>query len=660
MKRPTTLRSGMHSFRRRGTSLIELLVVIVVLLIGILGVVQTFPQGFGILQTTRAYTIMTELARSQSDALKGRAEQLPEMILPTSYSFLGSSIVNITVDASRRPGDLYPVADGINANGSLIVGGDSMGYWPYVTGANLLRRIVSEGGPVPSPRSVGGFFGGLMVLQFAPIVYNDDPAYRILLQVYGNDMVRRWGDPGFASARDWQYYVEDAGQSFGQIHLPTHPSKTREYRLQMTAWVSVSGNSQPREIVDAIITVPPGPQGYTSFLLSSFVVLGAGESYIGAEFGSIRVARLFDRLPVGDAFTLDPYEYKLLDANLGVLLFNPVGYDYEVRFGNRREPLKARVNYDVFDWRVIRDEFRIPNTTPYQVKLKLGGLKTAGDYQADDTRYPGLNVPVPSINGSPQNVDVVLLDVETGGVFLFDPAKPRDPSPPAGTVNDYLALDPALCSYAVDMSRGFVSLIDYDRSTPGLQLRLMLPGAVSPVTVNAEGRLVRALYQATGEWAVQVQKAPATFRQTYGGPNVAEYYVGGSNSTLGGQVTRIYFPVMDTGKNVTIGEVWYRDSGGTLRALHDENFRIQDTPADPIGPYVDITSVDPSAVGFDWTNGYAVRNVQGASVEVRVLWNPSAFNLRGNSAQVYEKFILWTRTWRQAKVETFLQRGVEQ
>lgn len=285
----------------------------------------------------------------------------------------------------------------------------------------------------------------------------------------------------------------------------------------MTAWVSVSGNSQPREIVDAIITVPPGPQGYTSFLLSSFVVLGAGESYIGAEFGSIRVARLFDRLPVGDAFTLDPYEYKLLDANLGVLLFNPVGYDYEVRFGNRREPLKARVNYDVFDWRVIRDEFRIPNTTPYQVKLKLGGLKTAGDYQADDTRYPGLNVPVPSINGSPQNVDVVLLDVETGGVFLFDPAKPRDPSPPVGTVNDYLALDPALCSYAVDMSRGFVSLIDYDRSTPGLQLRLMLPGAVSPVTVNAEGRLVRALYQATGEWAVQVQKAPATFRQTYGG-----------------------------------------------------------------------------------------------------------------------------------------------
>lgn len=140
---------------------------------------------------------------------------------------------------------------------------------------------------------------------------------------------------------------------------------------------------------------------------------------------------------------------------------------------------------------------------------------------------------------------------------------------------------------------------------------------------------------------------------------MAEYYVGGSNSTLGGQVTRVYFPVMDTGKNVTIGEVWYRDSGGTLRALHDENFRIQDTPADPIGPYVDITSVDPSAVGFDWTNGYAVRNVQGRRSKFGC-FGTLGVQPPGNSAQVYEKFILWTRTWRQAKVETFLQRGVEQ
>ncbi len=649
-----TTMMGRH--RAAGTSLIELLVVIVILLIGILGVIQIFPGGLGILRTTRNNSIATELARSQSDELKGRASQLPEMILGTTYDTANGTVVNIA-ETQAGINDLLPAMDGMTSAGLLTLGGNDLGLWDYLTGANMMRRVVGEGGPVPAPRRFpgpSGFeYGGLLVLQFSPIVY--DPAYPILLLVYGNDMSRREGSPGFAPSRPWQFFLEDVDTPAATIHVPRDTVKPRSYRLSFTAWIDNGGTTEPREIVDTIVTVPANASGgYEPVLLSAYA--GPGP-FLGAEFNSVRLARLFDQVANSAAFTSDPYECVLLDSRLGVLLFNPRGYNYlEPRQGNRRIPLTARVNYDVYDWRIIRDEFRIPGDAPYQTQLKLGGLKVKGSQRPDGQTYQGLNVLVADGAGGTQDIDLILHDVETGGVFLHDPTNPANPSPPPTTFNDYLSVDPARSSYAVDKSTGFIRFLDFDPGTPGMQLRIIYPGTAAPQTINADGRVVRALYEANGEWAVQVMKAPSTLRQVFSSPQRANFYVGGT-SPLGGLPTRIYFPPMDAGKNVTIGEIWYTDGGGSRQVLRDQNFVIQATPFDPIGPYVEIRNLDPTAVGFEFSNGYAVRYVRGASVRVRVLWNAATFDLFGGNADRLDRFERWSRNWRRVSVDTFLQRG---
>ena len=55
--------------------------------------------------------------------------------------------------------------------------------------------------------------------------------------------------------------------------------------------------------------------------------------------------------------------------------------------------------------------------------------------------------------------------------------------------------------------------------------------------------------------------------------------------------------------------------------------------------------------------GYAVRRVKGASVAVRVLWNPSFWSLGSDPAENNLKFERWSQDWRRTVVETFLQRG---
>ncbi|MFQ3586136.1 MAG: hypothetical protein SNJ76_00540 [Fimbriimonadaceae bacterium] len=650
-----------RSRRNQGTSLVELLVVIVVLLVGILGVVQVFPGGFSALRTTRSNSVATELARSQIEAVKSRPDQVPEMVLPVQYIF--GSPTTVVADLGRRQDDLSLAGVGISAAGDVLdAGGNALAPWPFLSGANLYRRIVGEGGPVPAPRAVGSAFAGIMLLQFGPIVFN--PNLDSLFQVYGNDLVKREGLPGGWRTFDYEVYLEDVGEPDAVIALPRDANRVRQYRLAMTCWISDGGQVFRRDIVDTTITVAPDPAGgFAQFPLASFAGLTGGESFVGAEWDTIRVARLFLRLdPDTDAFSADPYEYMLLDSRLGILAFNPAGYNFqEPRPRGRRIPLVARVNYDVFDWRIIRDEFRIPGNAPFQQKLLLNSLKVRGNQDVDRSTYQGIEVPLPDGNGGTLFSDVILVDVETGGVFLHDPTNPGNPSGPASTLNDYLNVDPTRSSFAVDKSIGMMRFLDFDQNPAnGLQMRLFLPGATTPITVDASGRAVRALYRARGEWAVQVLKAPARFTQTFNAPNVGQYYVGQSPLASGtgpGAPTRIYFPGQDAGGKVTIGEIWYVDGGGNVRTILDQNFVIRSAPADPLGPYVDIREIDPSATAFDWSQGYSVRRVKGASLGVRVLWNDQSFTLGPDPVANADAFNTWSRMWRRNRVETFLQRG---
>ncbi len=74
-----------------GSSLIEVLVVLVVFAVGILGVAQVFPGGFKILANTQALSIANALGRDRGRAIKvyAHSQQLPDMILPVTNTDVG-------------------------------------------------------------------------------------------------------------------------------------------------------------------------------------------------------------------------------------------------------------------------------------------------------------------------------------------------------------------------------------------------------------------------------------------------------------------------------------------------------------------------------------------------------------------------------------------
>jgi hypothetical protein len=166
-----------------------------------------------------------------------------------------------------------------------------------------------------------------------------------------------------------------------------------------------------------------------------------------------------------------------------------------------------------------------------------------------------------------------------------------------------------------------------------------------------------------GEWAVQVMKAPSQYSRSWDAPGVAQFYVGGSNASLSnpGNSRRIYLPWNDLGKKVSVETIYYRRTGDDLnlapREMNGQDFVIS-SDTDSFGPFIDIQSVDPDAAYIDLSYyGYGARNVKGASISVRVLWNLSSFKLTGDSAENMRRFNVWMGEWRKSETETYLQRS---
>lgn len=641
MRTPILKTKGLRQ-RAIGTTLVEVLVVMVIFLLGILAVLQIFPGGIKVLSQSRDRAIGAALTQGETERIKGRTDQLPELILPViaTWTALG---VRLEADSNRVPNELGPVASAMDASGNLLDDdGNILGPWELLSGANMTRRVVGEGGVIPAPRAVGSLYGGLLVLQFAPIVF--DPQYVEYFEVYGNDMVQLYGDPSGWRTRDYQFYANDLDTAGAVIYLPRSQTKTRHFRLSLSATVKVGSSLQQKDIVSSTpIEVPADSNGgYLKVDLDDYI-LASGETLVYVDGDSLKVARLFDRV---SSFTADPYEYQLVDQKLGLVLFNPAGYNYkERRQGGRLVPLVGRVNYDVYDWRILREDIRIPGTERPFYQLPLGNLVINGKPGPDNQTVLPMPIGAGAVINKPA---VALLDLDSGSIYSAN-------------------------SISVDGSRGVISFIDGDNDAMnGIQMEMLPPDGSAPITVNASGRSVRVLYMANNQWSVQVTKAANRYTRSWNRPGVAQYYVG--NLVTGvGNPTRIYFPRNDVGKKVTIDTIYYRRSGDDLtlapRELSGQDYLIT-ASTDPMGPYVDITSIDPDAIRIDTpvyqSDGtlvsgsyymYGVRNVKGASIGVRTLWNPNFFTLGSDSASNMKEFNKWMAGWRKSQTETYLQRS---
>lgn len=691
--------------RRTGSSLIEILVVIVIFLVGILGVIQMYPGGLAILRNTRTSTMAANLVRSEIERLKGQAGRMADQIVPVSYAYSPTGVV-ISVDAGRQPRDLMPAGSKLDSAGYLLDGaGKRIGYWPSVSGANLFNRVLGEGNVVPAPRyisgTLSGTYGGLMTLQFAPLYYQRDAGTGIsntngLLELYANDLTRRYGnrlennpDP-FRRADETAFtFVADedteSGDPFAdndQVWIAKSDELVR-YRIQFAFGYGQANEYRQYEIVTSMPLDPNSPPPYAQ-LLGNYWVISLNEliaqnglpydksQYHNAIPDSIVVARAFNEIPLPQDFAPDdPYEYKVLSANTGFLLINPKAQNFRVMRNRGREPLTARVDYTVFDWRIIKDEFRVPSDQPYQQKLAVSSIKVKGMTSPDNLRNTGLGVRLPSAPNQLADLDFAVMDMETGGVFL------------PGT-------------YRIDYTNGVVAFVDEDGDPANglLGSRIVFPTLdpnapwSAPVVIpDVRGRSVRALYMANGEWAPQVMKASAQYRvSVVGSPQglqTSECFVGGSNPNFPnlGLPRRLYFPFSEAGKKVTIGEIWYRykipgSSEYRVEVLPDQEYSIN-LGNDPSfdRPYIDFyeqklksdfeaiePGYDANNVTFDYTNGYSVRRVRGVSVSIRLLWNPTVFKLSNDTSDQgyqdnFRALERWMQSTRRTETETFLIRS---
>ncbi|HLK14195.1 MAG TPA: hypothetical protein VKT78_05270 [Fimbriimonadaceae bacterium] len=653
MSSPVWHRSGR---RRAGTSLIEVLVVIVVFMVGILALAQIFPGGFKILARTRDASIGNALGRNVSEVLRAHPYQLPDMIAPLDNNgniFPGRSPLDFSIFDENQPGFV------LNANGSFIDGGNTYSNYALYAGPNVFRQIFGEGQIIPAPRTIGNYFGGLMVLQFGP-TRQLSPTETSPIAVYGNDYEVEVGPIPAGFTPGSRAYISDPNAAAGTLSVTVDdPATNPFFRLTCSIYTQLGATVYRRDVVAQQIQSTGGNTvgSYMTIPLSSLAPVG--ETYLSIDPNSVQIQRLFTAVPAANPFSLtDPYQYKVLNLHMGVLLFSPLGYNYYiVRASGQREPLKGRVDYQVQDWRIISDQFRLDdNEVDY--KLSLGSLKVLGTSYADSLPYPGVGVQTLLTGGALTNTDVVFQDVQTGGLLIYDATNPQGP-PTGNTLND-INIDPTQSSFYVDKSNGSFRIVDNDAATAGNQVLLALPDPTSPtgfdppIKVNANGRTVRVLYQAKNEWAVAPLLAAAVFHEVPAsptGPGAAQYTVGAGN-------TRIYFPNMDVGRKVSVDLAYYTSSAdANIHTMENQAFVVRNVPADPNGPYIDLREADGNALAFDFSHGFAVRGVRGVSVAVRAYNNPTAFSLSGAVVPAVQAYDSYSGLFRTITTETFMARG---
>ncbi len=690
--------------RRAGTTLIEVLVVIVVFLVGILAVVQIFPPGLQLLRTTRNNTVAAQLASTETQRILGQPGQVAEMIVPVTYTRTTAGL-RVQIDPTRNWGDLMPPrsSDGvgrIDQDGNVLVDGQRFGDWATASGPNVFSRVVGESRPVPGRGVVNGQPVSVLNLTFGPVYYFRDAATGVgetgVLQVYGNDLARRFGDrsinrpnPG-GSPRDWEFFFVDSESTDdtyfpGEDQLWVGPSTARAFRIAFSFLYDNGGRTDQFDVIVQATLDPANPVPYAvragNYWVVSLRQLVAlpdvndpgGSSqfdpqlYLGTEASSIRLQRVFLERPLSAPFTPgEPYEYKVVASGtdpgtgrgfaLGQVWLSPDAADAKVQTAQGgRVPLQARVDYTVFDWRVMRDEFRVPVSGPRTVKLALTNLKVKGNQGPDGRPVSGVGLGVPTLPASNpvvQDGDFVLVDAETGGVVLGNDGQRSD------------------SGYSVDKSNGVVTLRDVFPNQDGLGAWVVYPTGdpnapwSAPVQVaDLSGRSLRAHYMGVGEWAVQPAKAARNYRLSYvfraNGLGPGECLVGGTPDANGrpqGDPYRLYFPLSDRGQKVIVGELWVsRGTNDPPTPLFDQEFEVDGAQGNVA--FVDIRGkMGPNTV-FDFSRGYAVRRVRGASMRVRAVWNPGSFALGTDPVANYAALEFWSRSWRRNESQSMQVGG---
>lgn len=626
--------------RVRATTLVEMLVVIVIFLVGILMVVQIFPGGFRQLALVRKTAQAEGLARSEMERLLATADGIPENVLPTEWALATNpSLTN-----------LGPAGTVVTGNGNLFsAGGTNLGHWAFNSGANRFRLIESEHQRMGALRKVGfgaSDYGCAFLPSFGPVEngYSQVSGNQLALETKIPTDLTDLGSGLFKTAATFGDFTAVAAEETDEILVPTGP-QDRAYRLWFTITATSGAQSFSRQLRGLLVVVPgatkaPTDIEYPLYRIDLTAVANAnlvsGETLAAVDVASLRVRRGYRQV---NSFSDDPFEYQILDARLGALLFNPRAASYSVPTGEVREPLEVVASYAVLDWRVLRQDMRITEADAGQYRLPLGSIKSDGPQSPDGTTVSALEL-FPADNfQSPEATHVRIQDLETMGTVAE-----QDP-------------DTGRQLVVVDKISGLIKFEDADPSTPALDVKVVfLSGGNRNVPVD--GRTFRILYEAKEEWSMQLTRAAASYSSTAYLPTSGTYYVGGRNNALQGSTLRVYFPAEDAGQVVSVGRLVYSRADGSTGELVGQNFTLRFRTGDPLNlPSLDIREAAADAVGI--SGGSAnLQGVKGVSIQVRVLYNPDQVKLTNESGANARLLDQWGRGWRKVTKQAAIGGGI--
>lgn len=556
----------------KGTSLVEILVTMVVLLVGIMTVIQMFPTGFRVVRGSESETIATKLAERELERWKNAPDQLPTGILAVKDD--GATVLN-----DQDPG---PPLEGFVKDGDSWVRGNVLN----------IRKISGETTRIPvgtyfQAGSAVAMYGGRYTLAFGPIEVGVDPNNSSLfsgLSIKSADLRRRKGDrdtyPPFLRLGEYavNYETETVGGkpafhvAFPRVGAPM-PMPT--YYVSFSYWAEKDGEL---ELLSSETSVDLSNGGavtdYDGDWRPVQIDLPPGYSFVEVEEDTDTCARAFVQVAGGSWNPNDPYEFALADPILGVISFNPVGHGMYEYTASGLRPIEARIDYLVYDLRIIREDRVVPapadGADQIPVKLSLRFILDLGDPtdNPNEERYeglaPGLDVRVP----------LLMIDLSTG-----------------------LRVD--MTNVDIDFSVGQVIL--------PLEANLLdWSGAVVAENEKLTGKHLRFFYRADGDWTVQCQKAYARYIPEHGTTQVDYRHfkqVARSN--------RLLFAPCEYGKTVSV-DYTYIGSDGTERKVVGESHRIGNDPIN--GDY----RIDLRPPGGGTIN--RIYAVVGTTFKVRVIW----------------------------------------
>lgn len=624
------------AIRRRGTTLVEVLVVIVILTVGILAVIQIFPKGFQVLSQTRATSQAAALARSEAERLKNRQDTIPEAILPINFD----GTIHF-IDPTISPDDMSPLGDAIDGVGRLIRGGTPIGGYARYSGANKFRRILGETSVIPSPRAVtADDSGGLLLLQYGPIdnrpVGSPQPADGLL--VTSNPMVRIGETPDDLapdgaffrtglSFGPFDFFSEDLGGAAPAIYVPASAT-AQEIAINLAVALADGGRRDVRGLI-AAVPARTATNQVARIDLAALVVARLGAGTYRIDPASVRPAYRFRPLVNAPFPADDPFLYKTW-AGTGALLFSPLASGMLVSGPNGRSPLSATVDYTVADWRNLTAELRVVDSNAPTLRLPLGRLKVGTERGID-----GLTNGVIADGGYEAGVyggtqssfadNLVVIDTETGGI-----------------VNEGSASGQTFVT--VNKSSGVVTLRDADPTTPELDgILTRLDGTSVPIDLAR--RSLRFIYRVKEDWAVAPLKAAARYSPVVGTPGAGQFSLQG---------TRLFFPRCDAGARVSLGTINFVDSSGVRRQVVGQDAVIGGTGNNATGlPFVDLATFIGG--GTLSTTEPPVTEVRGSGMAVRLVRFQAATIFNNDGAANLRRFGTLLQTMQRTRSELTIE-----